>query len=271
MSEADVDHPVLYSETDAGVAVLTLNRPDRMNAWGIDMANAFYECVDRAEAAPHIRVLVVTGSGGAFCAGAHLGSSETIGDSLSRAGDVDISKIIGDRPVSFLTGLRKPVVAAIDGPCVGIGLVLALMCDVRFATTGAKFAAPFAKRGLVAENGISWILPRLVGWGVAMDLLLSGRTFYADEAADLHLIKEIVVTEALMERVLEYAEGIAVQCAPSSLAYIKEQAYRDSTGDVGEAGSRAEALMGRSLTRPDFAEGILAFFEKRKPNFPPLR
>ncbi|PXW32361.1 UNVERIFIED_CONTAM: enoyl-CoA hydratase [Williamsia faeni] len=270
MTEADVSDAVLYSETDAGVAVLTLNRPERMNAWGIDMADAFYACVDRAEAAPHVRVLVVTGGGGAFCAGAHMGSSDTIGDSLSRSGDVDISKIIGDRPVSFLTGLRKPVVAAIDGPCVGIGLVLALMCDVRFASTGTKFAAPFAKRGLVAENGISWILPRLVGWGVAMDLLLSGRTFYADEAYELRLIKEVVAPEELMKRALEYAESIALQCAPSSLAQIKQQAYRDSTGDVDEAGSRAEALMSDSLTRPDFMEGILAFFEKRKPNFPSL-
>jgi enoyl-CoA hydratase/carnithine racemase len=166
--------------------------------------------------------------------------------------------------------VRKPVIAAINGACAGMGLTLALACDVRFAADGAKFTTSFARRGLIAEYGISWILPRIVGNGVAMDLLLSGRVVLADEAARLGLVNDVVAPDELLPRAIGYAEDIAAYCAPSSLAVIKQQVYADTMASVFEASDRAEKLMHESMLRPDFIEGITSFFEKRPPNFPPL-
>lgn len=273
MSAADVEDAVLYDATPSGVAIVTLNRPDRLNAWGPDMAGPFYAAVDRAEQDPSIKVIVVTGRGRAFCAGAHLGASGSagrVGESLESAGGKSVADLVGERPPHFVTELRKPVIAAINGPCVGIGLTQALMCDVRFAAAGAKFGAVFARRGLIAEFGISWILPRLVGWGVALDLLLSGRTFLADEAADLGLVKEVVAPEDLMARVLAYAEDMAQYCSPTAMAVIKRQAYGDASRDVVAATAQAEALMWEALPKPDVLEGIVSFLQKRPPQFPSL-
>lgn len=263
---------VLYDVTDSGVAVITLNRPDRLNTWGSDIAAGFYSGFDRAEADPSVRAMVLTGNGKAFCAGAHLGSMATIGEALAGSGDQqrDVSALVGERHPYFLTALTKPVVAAINGSCVGIGLTHALMCDVRFAAAGAKFATTFARRGLIAEYGISWILPRLTGWGVATDLLLSGRTFKAEEALTLGLVKEVVPADKLLARALEYAEDLARNCSPASMAVIKQQVYGDAERGVAEASERAEKLMHESLLRPDVVEGITSFLDKRHPDFPPL-
>src|SRR6185437_7753328 len=163
------------------------------------------------------------------------GSAPAVGDSVGKAGGKSVADLVGERPPHFVTELRKPVIAAVNGACVGIGLTQALMCDIRFAAAGAKFAAVFARRGLIAEFGISWILPRLVGWGVALDLLLSGRTFLADEAAELGLVKEVVAPEDLMTRVLAYAEDMAQYCSPAAMAVIKRQAYGDASRDVAAA------------------------------------
>jgi enoyl-CoA hydratase/carnithine racemase len=262
---------VLYSLRDSGVVVLTLNRPERMNAWGGGLATAFYSYLDRTEADPNVRAVVVTGSGRAFCAGADMGDLSTIGNTtVEAAGDADVGKLVGERHPHFVMTLRKPIVAAINGACAGIGLTQALMCDVRFAAEGAKFTTSFARRGLIAEYGISWILPRVVGWGAALDLLLSGRVFDADEAAALGLVKEVVPANELLARAIGYAEDIAANCAPSSLAVIKQQVYADTMRDVFEASAVAEKLMGESMLRPDLIEGITSFFEKRPPHFPAL-
>jgi enoyl-CoA hydratase/carnithine racemase len=189
---------------------------------------------------------------------------------MEKAGQTNLADLVGERPPHFVTTLRKPVIAAINGSCVGIGLTQALMCDVRFAAAGAKFAAVFARRGLIAEFGISWILPRLTSWGVALDLLLSGRTFLAEEAAELGLVKEVVAPEDLMKRALDYAEDIAQNCSPASMAVIKRQVYGDATRDVVEATSRAEVLLHEAMPRPDVIEGITSFLEKRPPRFPSL-
>lgn len=263
------DEAVLYETTETGVAILTFNRPKRLNAWGPDISAGFYACVDRAEADPAVRVIVLTGAGKGFCAGADLGGAGTIDEKLGD-GDTDVSQLVGDRHPHFLTALRKPIIAAVNGACVGIGLTHALMCDVRFAAAGAKFATAFTRRGLIAEYGISWILPRLAGWGAAMDLLLSGRTFSAEEAAALGLVKEVVAPEQLMARAIEYADDIARNCSPASMAVIKEQAYGDALRDVADVSDRAEKLMHESLARPDVIEGITSFLEKRPPDFPPL-
>ncbi|KUI43801.1 enoyl-CoA hydratase [Mycobacterium sp. IS-1590] len=269
-SDSD-DAPVRYEVLDTGVAVLTLNRPDRMNGWGGGLAGTFYERMDDAEADPAVRAIVVTGSGRAFCAGADMGDLTTISaTTVDAAADTDVGKLVGARHPHFLMGMRKPVIAAVNGACAGIGLTLALACDVRFAAEGAKFTTSFARRGLIAEYGISWMLPRIVGTGVAMDLLLSGRVFFAEEAARLGVVNEVVATDELLARAIGYAEDIAANCAPSSLAVIKQQVYADTMRDVFDASEHAEKLMHESMTRPDFLEGITSFFEKRPPNFPPL-
>lgn len=271
-SDADA---VLFEKRDSGVAIVTLNRPDRLNAWGGGLASAFYRCIDRAEADPDVRVIVLTGAGRAFCAGADMGDLDAIGgatDGPDASGEpTDVTKLVGERHPYFVTQLRTPLIAAINGACAGIGLTQALMCDIRFAAAGAKFTTAFARRGLIAEYGISWILPRVVGWSAAQDLLLSGRTFYAEEAKELGLVTDVVPPEDLLPRALTYAEDMARNCAPSSLAVIKRQLYDDALRNVHDTSAAAEKLMHESMLRPDFIEGITAFFEKRPPNFPPLK
>ncbi|VEG53207.1 enoyl-CoA hydratase/carnithine racemase [Mycolicibacterium aurum] len=263
---------VLFDKRDSGVAVLTLNRPERMNAWGGGLAGAFYRCIDRAEADPDVRVIVLTGAGRAFCAGADMGDLDTIsGAGVASGGDTDVTQLVGERHPYFITRLHTPVIAAINGACAGIGLTQALMCDIRFAAAGAKFTTAFARRGLIAEYGISWILPRIVGWSAAMDLLLSGRTFYAEEAKELGLVTDVVAPDELLPRALAYAEDMARNCAPSSLSVIKRQLYDDAVRNVHDTSAAAEKLMHESMQRPDFIEGITAFFEKRPPTFPPLQ
>jgi enoyl-CoA hydratase/carnithine racemase len=263
--------PVLYELRNSGVAVLTLNRPERLNSWGSGIPAAFYGLLDRTEADPAVRAVVLTGRGRAFCAGADMGGPSTISNAtVEKAAGADVDKIVGGRHPNFLTALRKPIIAAVNGACAGIGLTLALMCDVRYTVEGAKFTTSFARRGLIAEYGISWILPRIVGWGAALDLLLSGRVFYADEAAALGLVKEVVPADELLPRAIAYAEDIATNCAPSSLAVIKRQMYADALRDIFESSAAAEKLMYESIQRPDFIEGITSFFEKRQPHFPPL-
>lgn len=264
------DEAVIYEGTATGVVVLTLNRPDRLNTWGGDIATAFYAGLERAEQDPAVRVIVLTGRGKAFCAGAQLGSMSSVAESIDKTDEGKLASLVGDRQPYHLTTLSKPVIAAINGSCVGIGLTQALMCDVRFAAAGAKFAASFARRGLIAEYGVSWILPRLTGWGVALDLLLSGRTFLADEAAELGLVKEVVPPDQLMTRAMAYAEDIAQNCSPASMAIIKRQAYGDAMREVADSSARSEVLLQQSLKRPDVIEGITSFLEKRAPSFPGL-
>jgi enoyl-CoA hydratase/carnithine racemase len=268
---AEARPAVLYEVRDSGVAVLTFNRPERMNAWGGPLASGFYACIEAAETDPAVRVIVITGSGRAFCAGADMGGLSTISAvTVESANETDVSALVAEKHPYFLTQLTKPVIAAINGSIAGMGLSQALMADIRFAAAGAKFTTSFARRGLIAEYGISWILPRLVGWGAATDLLLSGRTFFAEEAAELGLVKEVVPGEELMARTLAYAEEMAANCAPSSLAVMKRQLYADAGMEIVETSNKAEKLMHDSMQRPDFIEGITAFFEKRPPNFPPL-
>lgn len=265
------EQAVLYEVRHSGVAVLTFNRPERMNAWGGALAAGFYAHIEAAEADPDVRVIVITGSGRAFCAGADMGGLSTISAvTVDSASQTDVSALVAGKHPYFLTQLSKPVIAAINGSIAGMGLSQALMADVRFAAAGAKFTTSFARRGLIAEYGISWILPRLVGWGAATDLLLSGRTFFAEEAAELGLVKEVVPAEELMARTLAYAEEMAANCAPSSLAVMKRQLYADAGLGMVDTSNQAEKLMHDSMQRPDFIEGITAFFEKRPPNFPPL-
>jgi enoyl-CoA hydratase/carnithine racemase len=194
-------------------------------------------------------------------------------DDLQAIGQDGVQAADGDgrRPQTFPLTVPKPIIAAINGPCAGIGLVQALMCDLRFAAAGAKLTTAFARRGLVAEHGISWILPRLVGPARALDLLLSGRVVLGEEAAALGLVNRALPAERLLDETLAYAGDIAANCSPASMAAMKRQVYADLERGAAEALAEADRLMLASFERDDFREGVASFVERREPRFAPLR
>ena len=258
---------VVQRNIDDGVAVLTLNRPDRLNAWTGEMEVVYFDLLEECAAREDVRVIVVTGAGRGFCAGADMDDLQAIGD-----GTVDEEVAARrTRPQTFPLTVPKPIVAAINGPCAGIGLVQALMCDLRFAAEGAKITTAFARRGLVAEHGISWILPRLVGPARALDLLLSGRVVLAEEAAALGLVNRALPGDRLLAETLAYARDVSANCAPSSLATMKRQVYADLEKGLDDALDDANRLMAQSLAADDFREGVASFLERRDPRFAPLR
>jgi enoyl-CoA hydratase/carnithine racemase len=254
---------VVEREILEGVAILTLNRPERLNAWTGEMERDYFALLEDCAASDEVRAIVVTGAGRGFCAGADMQDLEALGE-----GEVDFeARAAARRPQSFPLSIAKPIIAAINGPCAGIGLVQALMCDIRFAASGAKFTTAFARRGLVAEHGISWILPRLVGPARALDLLLSGRVLLAEEASELGLVNRVFAQEELLEQTLAYAREMVVSCSPASMATMKRQVYADLERGLEEATANADLLMVESFTRPDFAEGVASFVERRDPQF----
>jgi enoyl-CoA hydratase/carnithine racemase len=254
---------VVQMQVEDGVALLTLNRPDRLNAWTAEMEHAYFVMLEECAAAPQVRVIVVTGAGRGFCAGADMQALQAIGD-----GEMQASAEAADqRPQTLPLSIPKPIIAAINGACAGIGLVQALMCDLRFAAEGAKLTTAFARRGLVAEHGISWMLPRLVGPARALDLLLSGRVVFAEEAHELGLVNRVLAPDRLLEATLDYAHEIVVNCSPKSMATMKRQVYMDLHRDLPDALAEANRLMLESFTAPDFSEGVTSFLERRDPRF----
>ncbi len=249
-----------------GVAVLTLNRPDRLNAWTAEMQHAYFTMLEECAASEEVRVIVVTGAGRGFCAGADMQDLQALDD-----GSFDARTLPQEvRPQTFALSIPKPIIAAINGPCAGIGLVQALICDIRFAAEDAKLTTAFSRRGLVAEHGISWILPRLVGPAHALDLLLSGRVVLGAEAAALGLVNRALPLQTLLEETLAYARVLAVNCSPTSMATMKRQVYADLERTLPEALEEANTLMVESFGAPDFTEGVASFVERRDPSFAPL-
>lgn len=257
---------VVLMTVEHGVALLTLNRPDRLNAWVPEMQVAYFDLLEECAARDDVRSIVLTGAGRGFCAGADMQSLQGLsggnGQPASTAGDV--------RPVTFPLTIPKPIVAAINGPCAGLGLVFALMCDVRFAAVGAKITTAFVRRGLVAEHGISWMLPRLVGPARALDLLLSGRLLLGAEAAELGLVNRATADERVLDEALSYAGMLAAESSPASMAAIKQQVYADCERGLKEALAEANGLMAQSFSGHDFREGVQSFLERRPPRFAPL-
>jgi enoyl-CoA hydratase/carnithine racemase len=258
--------PVLYEVRDPGLALITLNRPERLNAWNGELAARYFEFLDRAAADPAVKVIVVTGAGKGFCAGADMDTLQSIGGGGGGGADA----AAGGRPQYHTTLVPKPVIAAVNGACAGIGMVQALMCDIRFAAAGAKFTTAFSRRGLIAEYGMSWILPRLIGTSRAMDLLFSGRVILAEEAAAMGLVNEVVAPEHLLDRAMEYASELATKCSPTSMSVMKRQVYADQDRTIVESTTDAIELMKASLRRDDFKEGVASFLAKRNPAFAPL-
>jgi enoyl-CoA hydratase/carnithine racemase len=262
-----VSDEVVLKTVDDGVAVLTLNRPDRLNAWTAEMERTYFAMLAECGASEQVRVIVVTGAGRGFCAGADMQQLQTLGQNGAAAAAPAAEE---RQAQTFPHSIPKPIIAAINGACAGIGLVQALMCDLRFAAEEAKFTTAFARRGLVAEHGISWILPRLIGPARALDLLLSGRVVLGREAAALGLVNRALPAETLLEETLAYAHELAGQCSPASMATMKRQVYADLDRGVGDALAGADLLMLESFTAPDFVEGVASFVERRDPSFAPL-
>jgi enoyl-CoA hydratase/carnithine racemase len=258
---------VVLREIGDDVAVLTFNRPDRLNAWTAEMQTMYFDLLDDCAAREDVRVIVLTGAGRGFCAGADMQNLQSLS-----SGDVEgASSTAGDpRPVTHALTIPKPVIAAINGPCAGLGLVHALMCDIRFVAAEAKLTTAFARRGLVAEHGLSWILPRLIGPARALDLLLSGRIVLGKEAAEMGLANWAVGDGRVLEETLEYARMLAGQCSPASMADMKHQVYADYERTIDETVEEANRLMAASFARPDFGEGVQSFVERRPPQFKPL-
>lgn len=260
---------VLYEVREPGIALITLNRPERLNAWTGRMGVEYFDAIDKAVADTNVRVIVVTGAGKGYCAGADMGTLQGIPTEKSADGKDD-SNILEGRMQDEITRISKPVIAAVNGAAAGLGLVQALMCDMRFAADTAKFTCAFSKRGLIAEYGISWVLPRLVGQANALDLLMSSRVVMATEAQQLGMVNKVVPADQLMDVVMAYASDLAMNVSPSSMSVMKRQVYGDYDKDVATASLDALKLMGQSFGRPDFKEGVVSYLQKRQAEFPPV-
>lgn len=263
-----------YEVTD-GIAVVTLARPKRRNAWTGRMHTEYRWILREADRDPAVRVIVVTGDpeGVAFCPGADLqaleGHSERgqydagTPDDIAEPGyGVDPAF---DATFAYHFGVGKPIIAAINGAAAGVGLVLAAFCDLRFCVPGIKFTAAHGRYNFPVEYGLSWVLPRIIGLTHANDILLSSRVFTAEEADRMGFLNRIVPAERLMDEVMAYARTLATNVAPGSARESKRQIYRDLHRDAASSVKVAEALLVEMSKTPDYREGVKAFMEKRPP------
>jgi enoyl-CoA hydratase/carnithine racemase len=247
---------LVLTQISHGVAVVTFNRPDHRNAWSDPMAREYVAALHALEADDTAKVIVVTGAGGDFSVGGGMDDLQGFAES----GTLSIEET--PRPDHLVTTtIAKPVIAAIDGACAGIGLVQALMCDIRFASPRSRFSTAFARRGLAAEQGSSWVLPRLVGTANALDLLLSARKLGAEEALRLGLVNR--VADPVLDAAVEYARDLAAACSPASMATIKAQVWSDLERDFLPSVRRADQLAERHVGGVDFGEGVASFVERR--------
>ena len=266
---------ILYDVEDP-VAIITLNRPELLNAWTQRMAAEVRHALARAEQDSRVVAIVLTGAGRGFCAGADLDFLKDIatGNHQAEATD-DLEADPGDpqmgasfrQTYSYLMSVRKPIIAAINGPVAGLALPITLYCDLRFASDRASFLTAFPRRGLIAEWGIGWALPRLVGPAHALDLLLSGRQIDASEAERMGLVNRVVPHDELMKHVREYVDELATACSPASMQIIKRQIYQAWMEPLSEAFEKSLQLMLESFRRPDFLEGVQSFRQKRPARF----
>ena len=254
---------VVLATVGDGVLLLTLNRPDRLNAWTLAMEERYFGLLAEAAADPQVRAIVVTGAGRGFCAGLDA-------DALSGVADGTPLSERPRLPQTFPLEIPKPIVAAVNGAAAGIGFLQTLVADVRFAAAGAKFTTAFARRGLLAEHGMSWLLPRLIGHARATELLLSARVFLAEEAETIGLVHRVVERDALLDTAIAYARDLADHCGPLAMAVTKYQLLHHWELDLDAARRETAALVEQIHRTPDFTEGVQSFIEKRPPRFAPL-
>ncbi len=265
---------ILFEVEDA-TAIITLNRPARLNAWTDTMGAEFKDALRRSDADPGVRAVILTGAGRGFCAGADMSTLNDIADAgREEAPPDDASADPLERNYrqrfSFPLATRKPLLCAVNGAAVGLGMVATLYCDVRFASEQARFGTAFASLGLVSEHGVSWLLPRIVGTANALDLLYSARIIQADEALRMGLVNRVVPHEELLPATREYAAYLAAHSSPRAMSLMKRLVYDAQFTDLATATQAANAAMAGSFTAPDFKEGLDAFAEKRLPRFPAL-
>jgi enoyl-CoA hydratase/carnithine racemase len=257
------------------VATITLDRPKALNAWTTRMGAEVKHALAAAEADARVVAIVLTGAGRGFCAGADLNDLKTITEGGRQAappaeldaapGDAAMASFRGS--YTYIASLRKPVIAAINGPVAGMAVPIALACDLRFASDRASFTTSFSRRGLVAEWGVSWLLPRLVGTAHALDLLFSARRIDAEEAARIGLVNRVLPHDELLPYARTYVEDLAANCSPASMAIMKRQVWQHWTAELDAAEEEAVRLMLDSFNRPDFKEGVVSFLQKRPPRF----
>ena len=273
-----MDYQEILFDVSDYVATITLNRPDKLNAWTMRMEAEYRHAMADSEKRDDVRVILVTGAGRGFCAGADMSllSSITGGNvdldkaqehELAEPGKWDGVKEDFQKPYTFPLSIQKPIIAAVNGHAMGIGLVHAVYCDIRFASDKAKFGTAFSQRGLIAEHGLGWMLPRLIGLENALDLLYSARIIDAEEAKSMGLVSRIVPHDELLDQAKAYATHLATMCSPRALGIIKRQVYESLLTDLGPATDIAIKEMFDSFGTEDFAEGVGSFLEKRPPNF----
>ncbi len=260
MSETE---PAVLSAIADGIMTITLNRPDKGNAWNGPMARGYFGLLEEAARSDAVRAIIVTGAGKAFCVG---GDSEKLAV-VAQTGDI---KSAADQPYWYPLSIGKPIIAAINGACFGIGLQQVLVSDIRFASEEAKFSTAYARRGLVAEMGMSWLLPRLVGTGHATDLLLSARLVRAAEAERMGLVNRVIPATNLLSEARAYAQQLVTHCSPFSMRTIKQQNYEDLTRPFLASFDQSKTMLDEAFTAPDFKEGMASWQEGRAPNFPAL-
>lgn len=282
MSDAN---EVLYDVKDR-IATITLNRPERMNSIDDTMPINIAKAMAKAGSDPGVRAIILTGAGRAFCAGADIGRLQrrsggerppppaddpTIIPTISLGHGPDLGKEFADvRRYSYFMRINKPVIAALNGATAGLGLIMALCADMRFATDKMIFTTAFAQRGLIAEHGIAWLLPRLVGPSNAVDLLLSARRVTAQEALAMNLVNRVFPRETFMDDVRAYARVLTDTVSPHSMAVIKAQIWKGMFETYAENLVEADKQLVLNYPYPDYKEGVSHFVEKRPANFPDL-
>jgi enoyl-CoA hydratase/carnithine racemase len=266
---------IIY-EVEEPVATITLNRPEKLNAWTDRMGDEVRHAVARAERDLAVVGILITGAGRGFCAGADLDMLSDIGEGAHEAesdsaleadpGDPEAGASFRGR-YTYLISVRKPIVAAINGPCAGMAVPISVCADLRFASDRASFTTAFSRRGLIAEWGSSWVLPRLVGPAHAADLLYSARKIDAVEAERMGLVNRVVPHDQLLDTAREWIRDVAENCSPTSVSIMKRQLWGDWMESLETAHDAAVRLMVESFGRPDFVEGVKSFQERRPPQF----
>lgn len=276
MSES-IKYEELDYKVDGPSAVITLNRPEALNALTNTMLSELKHAFASAEEDQKVVGIVLTGAGRGFCAGMDMNnlSAQSKGDSSGGEKRRDLDADPGDKSMgdnfkvafTYIMSIRKPVIVGVNGACAGLGMSIALLGDMRFGTENSRFVTAFAQRGLIAEHGQSWVLPRLVGSSRALDLLWSSRKVGADEALRIGLMDRIVATDDLVAECKNYIETLAANCSPTSLMMMKKQIYRHMNTNLHDAMVESNQWMAESLKREDFKEGVESFMERRAPEF----